>query len=76
MTQFIDNTQASEIEVLVIAHFEFSLHSQSSIREIAHVAFEETVDHLGFAPRKSFCLMIAKRALCAWQHEIIRTQRA
>ena len=72
---FVTDQIISEVADGMLNNFEGgTLHSRSSIREIASHAKEELADR-GLPTRKSLCFVVAKVALMAWQEEIHATKQ-
>ena len=73
---FVTDKKISEIADNLQSAFEVgSLHSQSSISEIAAHAADELADN-GLPTRKSLCLVVAKIALAHWIETIMQTKAA
>jgi hypothetical protein len=70
---FVSAETVIEIASDMQSRFEFDLHSQSSISEIARAAREELADR-GLPTRKSLSVVIAKVALMTWQSTIFETK--
>jgi len=73
---FVTDEKIAEIADNLQSAFEVgSLHSQSSIREIAAHAAEELADN-GLPTRKSLCFVVAKVALMNWIEMTMQTKAA
>ena len=71
---FVTDKIISEVADGMLNNFESgSLHSRSSIREIASHAKEELADR-GLPTRKSLCFVVAKVALMTWHETIHETK--
>jgi len=71
---FVTDETNAEIALDMQSRFEFDLHSQSPISEIAHAAAEELADR-GLPTRKSLAFVIAKNALMTWQSTVFETKQ-
>ena len=69
---FVSDKTIADIASDMQSRFEFDLHSQSSISEIARAAREELADR-GLPTRKSLSVVIAKVALMTWQSTVFET---
>ena len=73
---FVTDQKIAEMADNLQSAFEVgSLHSQSSIREIAAHAADELADN-GLPTRKSLCFVVAKVALATWTETTIQTKAA
>ena len=72
---FVSAETISEIASDMQSRFEFDLHSQSSISEIARAAREELADR-GMPTRKSLSVVIARVALMTWQETVFETKHS
>ena len=70
---FVSDETINEIASDMQSLFEFDLHSQSSISEIARAAREELADR-GLPTRKSLAVVIAKVALMKWQSTVFEAK--
>ena len=70
----VTDKKIAEIASNLQSEFEVgSLHSHSSISEIASHAADELADN-GLPTRRSLCLVVAKVALATWIETIMQTK--
>ena len=73
---FVTDQTIAEIADNLQSAFEVgSLHSRSSISEIANHAADELAD-AGLPTRRSLCLVVAKVALMTWTETTLQTKAA
>jgi len=72
---FVTDATIQEIACDMQTDFEIgSLHSQSTINQIARLALEQLADR-NLPQRKSLAFVIAKNALMQWQETIHQTKK-
>tara|TARA_R100000995_G_scaffold83423_1_gene59288 strand:+ start:1452 stop:1685 length:234 start_codon:yes stop_codon:yes gene_type:complete len=72
---FVSDQVIQEIASDMQPHFEFELHSQSSITEIASVAQDELANR-GLPTRRSLAIVVAKVALMIFRGTVSQTKQA